>query len=193
MKRELFLNAQYNTKQDSIGIGWTPQGARSFAEAPDVIAHEYGHRMMHVLAPAYRYTKASAAVGESVADTFAALTDGNWRLGEGAGTLRDAANGISFGATTSYRTDMGHFVANSDGHLNSTIATRAAFLTAKALGNYVTGFIYTEALMKDFPAEPDIAALGRAVRDAAARVGGSKNPGMGELITLIWKKIGVTL
>ncbi|MCW2956102.1 MAG: bacillolysin, partial [Thermoleophilia bacterium] len=93
-------NAAYVTTGSGPGylhIGHDAEADRSFTAAPDVIAHEWAHRIVDTITGRTLSSDdyhPDAAVGESLADTFAAIYDGDdWTIGEDIGKpVRDMAN-----------------------------------------------------------------------------------------------------
>jgi hypothetical protein len=91
-----FDNAEYNTETDSVKVGVDPTTGESYTQSPDVLAHEWSHRIIHHLAftDPKKTTASDLAIDESLADTFAAAYDQkNWTIGEGVGRpVRDMAH-----------------------------------------------------------------------------------------------------
>lgn len=78
---------------ERILIGTDPFTGRPFHEAPDIVYHEFAHRVQQHLVPGLGEAPTSRIVDESLADTFAAAIDGNWTLAEQLvpGGIRSAA------------------------------------------------------------------------------------------------------
>jgi hypothetical protein len=97
LKNAEYVPAQAHSHDaDHVHIGVDPRSGRSFNEAPDVIAHEWAHRVIDHITKGQMSTSPMSedvAVHESLADTFAAAYDtSNWTLGEGTGSIiRDMA------------------------------------------------------------------------------------------------------
>ncbi len=76
----------YDLPADSIGVGIDPRSGHSFAEAPDVVAHELAHRIIDHMTTgklSMHPMSEDVAIPESLADTFAALVDrDDWTMGE---------------------------------------------------------------------------------------------------------------
>ncbi|MCW2949998.1 MAG: peptidase family protein, partial [Thermoleophilia bacterium] len=91
-----FDNAEYQIPTDAVKIGFDPNTGASFTRSPDVLAHEWTHRIVHHLAytDLDKITTEDLAIDESLADTFAAAYDPtNWTIGEGTGqAVRDLAH-----------------------------------------------------------------------------------------------------
>lgn len=75
-------NGTISRSNEHIMIGRDPFTGKSFGHSPDVILHEYAHRINEHLVPGLGATPLSRIVDESIADTMAAAMDGNWTIGE---------------------------------------------------------------------------------------------------------------
>lgn len=76
---------EHGLPADSITVGVDPRSMTPFTDAPDVVAHELAHRIIdHMTREKLEMSPLSedGAVHESLADTFAALIDDDWTLGE---------------------------------------------------------------------------------------------------------------
>ena len=86
---------------------------------------------------------------ESLSDTFAAILDGNFEIGEDStmGSMRDATDGrATLGSTPIHMRDFIKTTADHGGaHKNSTIPTHAAYLIHKSLGKDATAKLYVAA------------------------------------------------
>jgi len=96
-------NAEYlsgssdGTEVDHVHIGIDRTTGRSFNDAEEVVAHEWGHRVINRISNASLSMdprSEDVAIHESLADTFAAAYDGDdWTMGEDLGEpIRDMAN-----------------------------------------------------------------------------------------------------
>ncbi len=109
----------------------------------DVLVHELGHAVMdYGLHGGPGNTNQAGALGESYADTMAALADGNWTLGEGrvggGGAIRDMSNPPTlsspptppFGDPDRMADFVNTSVDSGGVHKNSGIPSKAQFLLA---------------------------------------------------------------
>ena len=182
-----FHNAAFTPKDwhgERIYIGRYENGT-SFTASPDVLFHEYGHRIIGHYAPNLAATGSSGAINEGLADTFAAcIDDANWTLGEGGGSpirnLEDPGS-ITFNIGTGERpypaTRWEYVNTTSDRggvHLNATIVGHASYLIGTAIGRDKLADLYMHVLSThELPAQASFQNLATAAGRSAAKLWGA--------------------
>lgn len=163
-----FHNASYNPLGDEMIIGHVPWGA-SYAEAKDVIAHEFSHRVIQRIARLLPNGE-SGAVNESLADTFAAAVDTkDWTIAEDVlptglrsmidpGRPEDATTNPKTGEKrprpSHIRDSSGQSVADDLAHDLVGIPNRAAAQIGEKLGRDEMARLYFTAMKSHLQAEP---------------------------------------
>jgi Zn-dependent metalloprotease len=151
-------NAAYvpkDTKGQYIVIGRYEDGT-AYTQSPDVIEHEYGHRIIEFYCPNLSYQGEAGAINEGLADSFACAEEGkNWTIGEGGGApLRDLANphSITWDGTHPYpekrSEEVTTFEDNGGVHINATIVGHASYLMAQQIGRDGMAKVYVHALQE---------------------------------------------
>ncbi len=184
-------NAAYSFDNDTMYVGRDGYTGRSFAEAKDVIAHEYSHRIIDrvlKLEPGGE----TGVMHESLADTFASVIDNDWTIGEdiAPGGMRDMLNPERFG-------DPGHVsqyvrTAKDDGgvHINNGIPNKAAALIGEQLGRQTMGQIYMDAMKNHMSSNSGIVDTARATLKASAARFGTKSE-QTLAVAQAWDAVGV--
>lgn len=219
-----FPNAAYlpigpdGREVDHIHIGRDPRSGRSFAQARDVVAHEWAHRVVDRLArQPLELSGEDAAVHESLADTFAAAYDADdWQIGEDIGTPirtmdrpellghpghvkeldRVLAPGSKFihpieledGSVA--RTRDGRVVMVPDWHVVAGIPNKAASIIGDELGRDAMARIYVKAVRDHVRPGQEIEGLASAVLRSTEELYGA---GSRELAVAreAWDQVGV--
>lgn len=198
-----FHNAAFVPKDwrgERIYIGRYADGA-SFTKSPDVLFHEYGHRIIEHYAPKLQPTGAGGAINEGLADTFAAcIDDANWTVGEGGGSpirnLEDPGS-MSFNTGSgrtpfpSTRSEYVNTTADRGGvHINATIVGHASYLIGTAIGRDKLADLYMHVLTSHaVDANTDFQHLANAAGRAAADLWGASSPEH-DAVTKAWTQTG---
>jgi hypothetical protein len=195
--------------QDHIRIGISHLTGTSLAFAPDLIYHEFGHRVIDRYRPTMRVAQGEVGtVHESVADTIAAGIDvDDWTFGEDAvpyGTRSmehpddpvyvDAAHGNAHGGVPypAHRSQLYTGSADRGGaHINVGIPDRAAFLIGSQLGRDTMLTLYLHAIEHTLPDTPGIADLAAAVRSSARQLYGDRSREF-DTVDAAWNSVGYT-
>lgn len=184
-----YSNAAYvhgNRGGELIKVGNDAMTGRSYANADDVIAHEYTHRVVNNIL-GLRSVGESGAVNESLADTFAAAIDtDDWTIGEDVvpGGMRSMADPgrpqdaieTQFGTTPlpAHVDDYIHTRDDKGGvHLNAGIPNKAAYLIGSQLGREKMADIYMMGIANHMTPRSGIADTARATLLAATELYGS--------------------
>ncbi|MCD9026452.1 M4 family metallopeptidase [Cohnella silvisoli] len=127
------------------GKGTANGGSNCFSCALDVVGHEMTHGVIERTAN-LEYRHQSGALNESFADIFGALiqmdfenTNNDWQIGEATGkVIRDLSNPSAYGqpATMNNFAYLSRNPVSGDSggvHINSSIPSRAAYLTAAGI------------------------------------------------------------
>ncbi|MBC7462422.1 MAG: M4 family metallopeptidase [Thermoleophilia bacterium] len=207
-------NAYYDPRSDEVVIGELPlslikKGARdvSFTKAPDVLAHEWSHRIVNHLVPGIQNGGEDAAINESLADTFAAAYDTkDWTIGEGLGlnirTLnhpeRDTIEhsgghpGSVADVERMFRPGSEYFTPEGEPepHALSALPSKAAALIGEGLGRDAMAKIYLKAVRDYMQPGRKIEGLASdTIRSATDLFGaGSKQVGV---VKQAWDAVGV--
>ncbi|MCW2921463.1 MAG: peptidase family protein [Thermoleophilia bacterium] len=183
--------SDYDLPADSIGVGIDPRSGHSFAEAPDVVAHELAHRIIDHMTPSklsMSPLSEDVAVHESLADTFAAMVDtDDWTMGEQLvepvrimdhperlghpGHVNDLKTILVPGGEhmvqvgTDRRT--GEIVEAPDWHIVAGIPNKAAAIIGTELGRAKMGEIYLKAVRENVRPGQEVEGLAVAVLQSA--------------------------
>lgn len=161
-----YQNAAYIPAKDALRIGVDQATGTSYAGQGDVIAHEWGHRVVrHIVGD--MVSDEDAAIDESLADTLASAYDGNFTMGEGTGELvrdmlhperldhpRDVADLRKAEAEQAsplfveQESGYGRVHVAMDPHVLASIPNRAAALIGTKLGTDTMASIYLDAMRK---------------------------------------------
>lgn len=209
-----FPNAAYTqtrSGREIVVVGSSPTG-ESFANAPDVLAHEYTHRVVNNIAGLDPIGE-SGAVNESLADTMAVVYDQrNWTLGEDVmpGGIRDLKNPsrpqdaatIPF-ATDGYRifakkvaapVHMNNYIDteedNGGVHINVGIPNKAAGLIGQTLGRDKMGDIYMGAIKNYLPQNAGIADTAKATLQSTIDQFGARSQETAAVVDA-WRSVGL--
>lgn len=207
-----YPNAHYDSQTDGLKIGMLPlsqikRGAEdvSFTAAPDVLAHEWAHRVVRTIVPTLGRLGEDSAISESLADTFAVAYDTkNWTLGEGLGvtirTLDDphadrleqpgghpasVADAQRMFQDPAYRTEFG----TPEGHALSAIPSKAAAEIGKALGRDTMARIYIDAV-RNFRPGSNITGLAIDTMESALKLYGDRSK-EAMAVGQAWKSVGI--
>jgi hypothetical protein len=193
------VGAQYQRSSDDMEVGVAPDTKRSYAYAPDVLAHEYTHRVaIHLLGKPEKGE--NGAVHESLADTIAAVIDPDWTIGEDVmdAPVRDMADPRKSMKFAKYRVDefpvtMSEYVhTKRDGggvHINAGIPNHAAYLIGTSLGRERMGTIYADVIAKRMYGQPmTFQGLAQATFTSAKGLYGRRG---GEAVEHAWKAVGI--
>jgi Zn-dependent metalloprotease len=171
------------------------------AHQPDIVAHEYAHRVLEAVLgdSAASGDGEAATVQESLADIVAVTVDGDdWQLGEDAATgqhalrvLDDPARGqvlAKYGNIAALPANMRQFVHtdkdHGGAHINAGIPNRAASIIGKRVGRQRMLAIFIAAARALRGRELSIAALARAT--VAVTQGIER-----EMVRAAWAQVGV--
>ncbi|MCW2971927.1 MAG: peptidase family protein [Thermoleophilia bacterium] len=207
-------NAYYDPNTDEVVIGELPlsqieDGAEdvSFTKAPDVLAHEWSHRIVSHLVPGIQDGGEDAAINESLADTFAAAYDTkNWTIGEGLGlTIRtldhperdtiEHAGGHPgsvadvdrmFREGSEYITEEGQ----PEPHALSALPSKAASLIGQGLGRDTMAKIYLKAVRDYMEPGKKIEGLASNTIQSATDLFGAGSKQVG-VVKQAWDAVGV--
>lgn len=193
-----YPNAHYDLQRDEMVIGVNPETGRSFADSPDVIAHELGHRIAYRMGTismrARDYFGENAAVQEHVADVLAASYDQkDWTLGEGSGSvirdmaaperlghpasMSDVKRGIEDGSLlVSTQLPTGAVVKLPNWHDVAEVPNRAASMIGDAIGRDELGKLYLDALRSTVTPGMSLSQFADAITAAAATRYGAASP-----------------
>ena len=179
---------------------WGPQQAtfgRGWAQADDIVAHEYTHGVLDAEAPLF-YHYQSGAINESYADVFGELIDlaypggkdndrSRWKIGEDApgGYIRDMRNPTAKGHPDRVRSPKWHTGTSDDGgvHRNNGVGNKAAYLMAaggsfrgyriKGIGRDRTARVWYQALTTRLTSAANYVDLADALVSACTDLAGS--------------------
>lgn len=202
-----YPNAAYaydpNGTYEALKIGNDERSGKSYANAPDVLAHEYSHRVINNVL-GLKATGESGAVNESLADTFAAAMDtDDWTIGEDIvpgglrsmsdpGRAQDAIE-TNFGTTPlpSHVKDYLYTDADDGGvHINTGIPNKAAHLIGESLGRQKMADIYMQGILNHMTPTAGIADTARATLFAAHDLYG-KTSTESSAVTDAWQAVGI--
>ncbi len=205
---------KYRLPPDSIGVGIDPRSGRSFAEAPDVIAHELAHRIIDHMTTgqlSMHPLSQDIAVHESLADTFAALIDrDDWTIGEQLvepvrmmdhperlghpGHVKDLETilrpGSKYMVPVGRDRRTGKIVKGPDWHVVAGIPNKAAALIGEALGRDKLGEIYIKAVREGVRPGRSIGGLAVAVLNSAKDLYGTDSHEF-QVTRDAWDAVGV--
>ncbi len=177
-------------QQAIFGKGW--------AQADDVVAHEFTHGVLDAEAPLF-YHYQSGAINESYADVFGELIDlsysggkdtssTRWKIGEDTpiGAFRDMRDPTRRGHPDRVRSPKWHSGSSDDGgvHRNSGVGNKAAYLmaeggrfngyTIKPIGRTRTARVWYQALTTRLTPAANYVDLADALVSACTDLAGSK-------------------
>ena len=181
-----FFNAAYKPPRGPFGnditVGREPDTGQSLA-IDDVIAHEFGHKVLHAYEPELLSTKGDGqSIHESFGDTVAMLVDrDDWLLGEDAieGGLRSFSNpedrgAVSGGVVKSAPITKEQLKSSTEEHLGAGVGNKAAWRIGSQLGRDAMGKIYIHALEKyDLPKGATYDDYAKILRDSAVDLYGA--------------------
>lgn len=203
---------------DSIWVGIDPVTKKSYAEADDILYHEYAHRIVHNLRPDSSMYGEPGSVDESLPDAFAAAIEGrNWTIGEDVvpGGLRsmenprrrqDAERALPPGlAKLGWPRVADHIdrkvpdwsatylgiTQDGNKYLNIGIGNKAAVAIGNALGRSVLGDIYLEAVQHHLRPREGFAGLADATLAATRKLHGDDSPEL-QAVQQAWNSVGLT-
>ncbi|MCW2926920.1 MAG: nprE [Thermoleophilia bacterium] len=191
---------------DSIAVGVDPRSRTPFTDADDVVAHELAHRVIdHMTSEKLELSPLSedGAVHESLADTFAALIDDDWVLGEDlVAPIRDMSNPERLGHPDNVN-DLDRVLSPKGGHMHpiplttgdvardprtgdpilvpdwhvvAGIPNKAASLIGEALGRDTTAKIYLKAVRDFVRPGQQVEGLALATLKSASALYGGDSP-----------------
>ena len=197
-----YPNAAYDPSTDALRIGVDPRDGTSFTAAPDVLAHEWSHRIVHHLAfgDDAKLQPEDLAIDESLADTFAAAYDPkNWTIGEAlVHPVRNMAHperdtfenpGGHPGSVADYErmftpgsdymmqaeTNSGKIVEIPEPHALSAIPSKAASMIGDALGRDTMAKIYMKTVRDYLRPGKEIEGLAAGTIKSAADLFGASS------------------
>lgn len=204
-----FPNAAFaRTKdgRDVLIIGNDPKTGTSFAMAPDVLAHEYTHRVLDTLV-GMGHRGEPATVNESLADTFAAAFDADdWTIGEDVrpGGMRSMdhpdrpqdALRLPDGQVITKPAHVDDFIATSldrgGAHINMGIPNRAATVIGNMIGRDAMAQIYIDAARSYLTHDSGISDEARATYAAAIDRFGERSA-EAEAVRSGWDAVGLRM
>lgn len=131
-RNNVTLNASYSPGCDIFG-------ASNGMNTRDIVAHEFTHAVVRneIGVP---YQNQQGALDESLADTMAAFSDGNWTIGEGSplGVIRTMNNPPANGDPDRMSTIVITTADSGGVHINSGILNKAAFLITDGQNGFNT-------------------------------------------------------
>jgi Zn-dependent metalloprotease len=205
-----FGNAAYNEQTDSVQIGVDPNSGVSYTKSPDVLAHEWSHRIIHHLAftDPRKTSPEDLAIDESLADTFAAAYDQkNWTIGEGTGrAVRNMAHPEVDGNPGSVADYHRMFTPGSskmvqvktnrgtieipEPHALSALPSKAASLIGDAIGRDKMATIYMGAVRNYLKPGSEIEDLAGDVIQSATDLFGASSSELAAT-KQAWKAVGL--
>lgn len=196
--------AHWNVGTNTLLLGEVPDTRVPFSRSRDVVAHEYAHS---VLAHAFGFGEArtleAATLHESLADTFAAVLDRDWKMGEdlypreggGQRFTRSMDDPGSAPAPASYGVTrlpahMREWVWRTEnGHVNMGVPSRAAALIGTTLGRPRMAQLYATAL-RDHMGDTGLTVAGLAAATLKAAAGDGRAT---SAVRDAWTAVGVDL
>ena len=196
-------NGERLRENEHIEIGNDPFTGRSFAQAPDIVMHEFMHRVNEHTVPGLGASPTSRIVDEHIADTMASVADGNWTIGEhildgGVRSLADPStqqmllNGERI--TVSTPTKMGEVTDEAmqlGPYWNIGPLNNAAYRIGEAIGVEKLGQLYIDTLRNHLHAGSATTDLiVGTVRSASDRYGAGSDEV--QAVRDAWKAVGVS-
>lgn len=162
----------------------------------DLVRHEYAHYVLgRTILPHRLASPDAASIHESLADTFAAVLDDDWTMGEElfddgrvTRSMSNPADGIApvaYGARP-LPAKLSQVVAHDGSHANAGIPSRAAYLIGSELGRERLASLYVDALSNHLHAGLNFHSLAHAVLSAA-------RPEERTLVASAWADVGIPL
>lgn len=162
----------------------------------DLVRHEYTHYVLASTLLPHRMASADAeSIHESLADTFAAVLDDDWTIGEELfddgrvlRSMSNPADGIA-PKEWGYRklpAKLSEITEPGASHANAGIPSRAAYLIGEQLGRERLASLYVDALANHLDRGLNFHTLADAVY-AAAR------PQEREVVRAAWQDVGIRL
>ena len=187
---------------EHVLIGHDPFTGQPFSKAPDIVYHELTHRINEHIVPGFGLTETSRVVDESIADTFAAAIDGNWKIGEGVvsegmRSLEDPSWQLMLSPTGRVRVDtptnMNEITTANMAkgpYFNIGPLNHAAFLIGSKLGTEPMARIYLQTLRKHLHAS---SAMTDLILGTIKSAGELYQPGSAQQTAVrdAWKAVGV--
>jgi Zn-dependent metalloprotease len=140
------------------------------AAALDIVAHEFTHGLVLHTADLDGEGE-SGALHEAICDLFACFISGQWQIGRSvfhpAGQPQPIRD-LEHPRRTGNPERLDQWVTSGDAHRNSTVASHAGYLMAKALGSDVAARIWYRALTRYLTSHAELADAADATFAAAA-------------------------
>lgn len=152
-----------NAYYDGSRLVFGHRGDVPIALSRDVLVHEFGHHLVRENVD-LDYQDQEGAINESLADTFAAVSDNDWHIGEDAwegGGIRDMSRPRTMDDYLDTSSDNGGV------HTNSSIPNYAAYLIAQSVGRQEMGELYGAALRDHLVDDANFEDLATATYRAA--------------------------
>jgi Zn-dependent metalloprotease len=189
---QAYDNAFFDGKQLVFGDG-DGRVLSPLSGALDVVAHEFTHGVTFHTAK-LGYEGQNGALNEAVSDIFGCFVAGDWQMGETvfhqnghAHALRDLADPHASNNPETMNEYVNTQDDNGGVHVNSTIASHAAYLMARTLPRATVEKIWYRALARYLHATADFAAAADATMAAARDLGN----GAETAVKQAWVAVGV--